>query len=59
MSSLAPVYTIYGLLSTTSGLVVRHTGPAGQTAGLLGSLKALALPLKDGSSIRRGFVGAC
>ena len=26
MSRLTPIYTIYGLLSTTSGLGVRHTG---------------------------------
>jgi hypothetical protein len=33
MSRLTSTYTIYGLLSTTSGLGMRHTGPA----GLLGS----------------------
>jgi hypothetical protein len=36
ISRLTPIYTIYGLLSTTSGLGVRHRGPACQTAGLLG-----------------------
>jgi hypothetical protein len=33
MSRLTPIYTIYSLLSTTSGLGVRHTGPAGRTVG--------------------------
>jgi hypothetical protein len=34
MSRLTPVYTIYGLLSATSGLGVHHTGrPNGQTVG--------------------------
>jgi hypothetical protein len=33
MSRLTPIYTIRGLLSTTSGLGVRHTGPAGRTVG--------------------------
>ena len=33
MSRLTLIYTIYGLLSTTSGLGVRHTGSAGWTVG--------------------------
>ena len=36
MSRLTSTYTIYGLLSTTSGLGVRHTGPAGRTVGITG-----------------------
>jgi hypothetical protein len=36
MSRLTPIYAIYGLLSTTSGLGVRHTGPAGRTVGSTG-----------------------
>jgi hypothetical protein len=38
VSRLTPFYTIYGLLSTTFGLGVRHTGPAalpnGRTVGI-------------------------
>jgi hypothetical protein len=46
MSRLTSTYTIYGLLSTTSGLGMRHTGPA----GLLGSLRcAKALSCRDRS----------
>jgi hypothetical protein len=33
VSRLALIYTIYGLLPTTSGLGVRHTGPAGLPNG--------------------------
>jgi hypothetical protein len=34
MSRLTPICTIYGLLSTASGLGVRHTGPPnGRTVG--------------------------
>ena len=42
------IYTIYGLLHTTSGLGVRHTGPACQTAGLLGSLQHVVTGSADG-----------
>ena len=46
MSRLTSTYTIYGLLSTTSGLGMRHTGPA----RLLGSLRcAKALSCRDRS----------
>jgi hypothetical protein len=38
MGRLTPIYTIYGLLYTTFGLGVRHTGQAGQMAVLLGAL---------------------
>jgi hypothetical protein len=38
MGRLTPIYTIYGLLYTTFGLSVRHTGQAGQMAVLLGAL---------------------
>jgi hypothetical protein len=41
-SRLNPIYTIYGLLYTTRGLGVRHTGQAGFLAGLLGSLVAIS-----------------
>src|SRR5271156_4195270 len=48
MSRLTPIYTIYGLLSTTSGLGVRHTDPACQTAGLLGPLQHVVTGSADG-----------
>jgi hypothetical protein len=41
MSRLTPIYTIYGLLSATSGLGVHHT--AGQIARLLGALLAFSI----------------
>lgn len=46
MSRLTSTSTVYDLLSTTSGLGMRHTGPA----GLLGSLRcAKALSCRDHS----------
>jgi len=39
MSRLASIYTISGLLSTISGLGVRHTG----LAGLLGALLSISV----------------
>jgi hypothetical protein len=54
-SRLTPIYTIYGLLSTTSGLGVHHTGPAGRIVGstgapqrLLSSNSAQPRPVRSG-----------
>ena len=44
MSRLTLIYTIYGLLYTTFGLGVRHTGQAGHLAVLLGALTS-GLPI--------------
>jgi hypothetical protein len=38
MSLLTPIHTIYGLLSTISGLGVRYTAPAGPLGALLSQL---------------------